>query len=42
MPQVDMIIFVFLVLWMSVFSQEPASKVVADRYAVYWNRTNPR
>ncbi|KAG7476276.1 hypothetical protein MATL_G00081260 [Megalops atlanticus] len=42
MLQVDMIIFVFLVLWMCVFSQEPASKVVADRYAVYWNRTNPR
>ncbi|KAJ8347252.1 hypothetical protein SKAU_G00286530 [Synaphobranchus kaupii] len=42
MLQVDMIIFLFLVLWMCVFSQEPASKVVADRYAVYWNRTNPR
>ncbi|KAL1268979.1 hypothetical protein QQF64_031268 [Cirrhinus molitorella] len=22
--------------------QEPSSKVMADRYAVYWNRTNPR
>ncbi|KAJ8402017.1 hypothetical protein AAFF_G00372520 [Aldrovandia affinis] len=42
MLQVEMIAFVFLALWMCVFSQEPASKVVADRYAVYWNRTNPR
>ncbi|XP_042189994.1 ephrin-A5b isoform X2 [Callorhinchus milii] len=32
---------VFLVLWMCVWSQE-SGKVVADRYAVYWNSTNPR
>ncbi|XP_048099868.1 ephrin-A5b isoform X1 [Alosa alosa] len=42
MLQVEMVIFVCLVLWMCVFSQEPSSKVMADRYAVYWNRTNPR
>ncbi|XP_036434674.1 ephrin-A5b isoform X1 [Colossoma macropomum] len=42
MLQVEMIIFVCLILWMCVFSQEPSSKVMADRYAVYWNRTNPR
>lgn len=42
MLQVEMVLFVFLVLWMCVFSQEPSSKVVADRYAVFWNRTNPR
>ncbi|KAJ8414001.1 hypothetical protein AAFF_G00065990 [Aldrovandia affinis] len=42
MLHVEMIILVFLVLGMFVFSQEPGSKVVADRYAVYWNSTNPR
>ncbi|XP_064153044.1 ephrin-A5b isoform X1 [Anguilla rostrata] len=42
MLHVEMIILVFLILWMCVFSQEPGSKVVADRYAVYWNSTNPR
>uniref|UniRef100_A0A673I1Z7 EPH-related receptor tyrosine kinase ligand 7 n=1 Tax=Sinocyclocheilus rhinocerous TaxID=307959 RepID=A0A673I1Z7_9TELE len=42
MLQVEMIIFVGVILWMCVFSQEPSSKVMADRYAVYWNRTNPR
>uniref|UniRef100_A0A8C2EBH8 Ephrin-A5b n=1 Tax=Cyprinus carpio TaxID=7962 RepID=A0A8C2EBH8_CYPCA len=42
MLQVEMIIFVGVILWMCVFSQEPSSKVTADRYAVYWNRSNPR
>uniref|UniRef100_A0A672RX37 EPH-related receptor tyrosine kinase ligand 7 n=1 Tax=Sinocyclocheilus grahami TaxID=75366 RepID=A0A672RX37_SINGR len=42
MPQVEMFYFVLISLWMSVLGLEPASKVVADRYAVYWNRTNPR
>ncbi|XP_041042495.1 ephrin-A5b isoform X2 [Carcharodon carcharias] len=37
---VEMVV-VFVVLWMCVYSQEP-SKVVADRYAVYWNNSNPR
>ncbi|XP_078252515.1 ephrin-A5b isoform X2 [Rhinoraja longicauda] len=35
------ILAVLLLLWMCVWSQEPG-KVVADRYAVYWNSTNPR
>ncbi|KTF76243.1 hypothetical protein cypCar_00034381, partial [Cyprinus carpio] len=42
MPQVEMFYFVLISLWMSVLGLEPASKVVADRYAVFWNRTNPR
>lgn len=42
MLQVEMMVFVGVILWMCVFSQEPSSKVMADRYAVYWNRTNPR
>lgn len=42
MLQVEMVLFVCLVLWMCVFSQEPSSKVVADRYAVFWNRTNTK
>lgn len=42
MPQVEMFYFVLISLWMSVLGLEPASKVVADRYAVYWNRTNAR
>ncbi|KAJ7993598.1 hypothetical protein DPEC_G00256290 [Dallia pectoralis] len=42
MLHVEMVLLVLLVLWMCVFSQEPSSKVVADRYAVFWNRTNPR
>uniref|UniRef100_A0A8C2EHH4 Ephrin-A5b n=1 Tax=Cyprinus carpio TaxID=7962 RepID=A0A8C2EHH4_CYPCA len=40
MLQVEMIIFVGVILWMCVFSQEPSSKVTADRYAVYWNRND--
>ncbi|CAI5649974.1 ephrin-A5b isoform X1 [Oreochromis niloticus] len=42
MLQVEMVVFVCLVLLMCVFSQEPSSKVVADRYAVFWNRTNTK
>ncbi|XP_012672393.1 ephrin-A5 isoform X1 [Clupea harengus] len=42
MPQLETILIVFHIFWTCVFTQEPASKVVADRYAVYWNRTNPR
>ncbi|XP_028830436.1 ephrin-A5-like [Denticeps clupeoides] len=42
MAQVEVLLFALHVLWTCVFGQEPASKVVADRYAVYWNRTNPR
>ncbi|KAM6965627.1 ephrin-A5b isoform 2-T2 [Aplochiton taeniatus] len=42
MLQGEMVLFLCLVLWMCVFSQEPSSKVVADRYAVFWNRTNPK
>uniref|UniRef100_A0A8D2ZN43 EPH-related receptor tyrosine kinase ligand 7 n=1 Tax=Scophthalmus maximus TaxID=52904 RepID=A0A8D2ZN43_SCOMX len=42
MVQVEMVLFVCLVLLMCVFSQEPSSKVVADRYAVFWNRTNTK
>uniref|UniRef100_A0A3B5PR71 EPH-related receptor tyrosine kinase ligand 7 n=1 Tax=Xiphophorus maculatus TaxID=8083 RepID=A0A3B5PR71_XIPMA len=42
MPQVDMILFLILIIGMCVFGQDPASKVVSDRYAVFWNRTNPK
>jgi len=42
MPQVEMFYFVFISLFMSVSGLDPASKIVADRFAVYWNRTNPR
>uniref|UniRef100_A0A3P9PQ66 EPH-related receptor tyrosine kinase ligand 7 n=1 Tax=Poecilia reticulata TaxID=8081 RepID=A0A3P9PQ66_POERE len=42
MLQVEMVLFVCLVLLMCVLSQEPGSKVVADRYAVFWNRTNTK
>uniref|UniRef100_A0A3B5LFK9 EPH-related receptor tyrosine kinase ligand 7 n=1 Tax=Xiphophorus couchianus TaxID=32473 RepID=A0A3B5LFK9_9TELE len=42
MPQVDMILFFILIIGMCVFGQDPASKVVSDRYAVFWNRTNPK
>ncbi|XP_067885888.1 ephrin-A5b isoform X2 [Heterodontus francisci] len=40
MINVEMVV-VFVVLWMCVWSQE-SGKVVADRYAVYWNSSNPR
>ncbi|XP_040051797.1 ephrin-A5b isoform X2 [Gasterosteus aculeatus] len=42
MLQMEMVIFLCLALLMCVFSQEPSSKVVADRYAVFWNRTNAK
>uniref|UniRef100_A0A8C2ZP15 EPH-related receptor tyrosine kinase ligand 7 n=2 Tax=Cyclopterus lumpus TaxID=8103 RepID=A0A8C2ZP15_CYCLU len=42
MLQMEMVIFLCLVLLMCVFSQEPSSKVVADRFAVFWNRTNAK
>uniref|UniRef100_A0A8C2WWG7 EPH-related receptor tyrosine kinase ligand 7 n=1 Tax=Cyclopterus lumpus TaxID=8103 RepID=A0A8C2WWG7_CYCLU len=42
MPQVEMIFFLVLVVVVCVYGQDPASKVVSDRYAVYWNRTNPK
>lgn len=43
MPQVEMILlFLTLIFAMCVYGQDPASKVVTDRYAVYWNRTNPK
>lgn len=31
-----------LISGICVHGQDPASKVVSDRYAVYWNRTNPK
>ncbi|XP_036267147.1 ephrin-A5 isoform X1 [Pipistrellus kuhlii] len=42
MPHVEMLTLLFLLLWMCVRSQDPGSKAVADRYAVYWNSSNPR
>uniref|UniRef100_A0ACB8EQI8 Uncharacterized protein n=1 Tax=Sphaerodactylus townsendi TaxID=933632 RepID=A0ACB8EQI8_9SAUR len=42
MLHVEMLTLIFLLLWMCVFGQDPGSKAVADRYAVYWNSTNPR
>ncbi|XP_061479582.1 ephrin-A5 isoform X1 [Rhineura floridana] len=42
MLHVEVLTLVFLVLWMCVFCQDPSSKTVADRYAVYWNSSNPR
>ncbi|KAI4570145.1 hypothetical protein MJT46_007439 [Ovis ammon polii x Ovis aries] len=37
-----MLTLLLLALWMCVCSQDPGSKAVADRYAVYWNSSNPR
>ncbi|CAL8405922.1 unnamed protein product [Arctogadus glacialis] len=42
MLQVAMFLLLFLFIRMCVYAQDPASKVVTDRYAVFWNRTNPR
>ncbi|XP_078531582.1 ephrin-A5 isoform X1 [Lissotriton helveticus] len=42
MPHVDMLALILLLLWMCVRSQDPGAKAVADRYAVYWNSSNPR
>ncbi|KAI4584609.1 hypothetical protein MJG53_007888 [Ovis ammon polii x Ovis aries] len=36
-----MLTLLLLALWMCVCSQDPGSKAVADRYAVYWNSSNP-
>ncbi|CAB1455465.1 unnamed protein product [Pleuronectes platessa] len=42
MPQVDMLLSLLLLfIGVCVHGQDPASKVVSDRYAVNWNRTNP-
>ncbi|XP_060791918.1 ephrin-A5 isoform X2 [Neoarius graeffei] len=42
MAPVGMLLIGAVLLWVSVLGEEPAAKAVADRYAVYWNRTNPR
>lgn len=42
MLQVETILFLIFVIGMCVCGQDPASRLVSDRYAVYWNRTNPR
>lgn len=42
MLHVEMLTLLFLLLWLSACSQDPGSKAVADRYAVYWNSSNPR
>ncbi|XP_069082382.1 ephrin-A5 isoform X2 [Pleurodeles waltl] len=42
MPHVDMLALILLLFWMCVRSQDPGAKAVADRYAVYWNSSNPR
>ncbi|CAN0332046.1 unnamed protein product [Bubo scandiacus] len=42
MPHVEMMLLAAAALWVCVRGQEPGAKAVADRYAVYWNSTNPR
>lgn len=42
MPHVEMLLLAAAALWVCVRGQEPGAKAVADRYAVYWNSTNPR
>ncbi|TNN23878.1 Ephrin-A5 [Liparis tanakae] len=43
MPQVDMLLcLVYAAVLVCAYGQDPASKVVSDRFAVYWNRTNPK
>ena len=42
MLHVQMLTLLFPVLWTCVSSQDPGSKAVADRYAVYWNSSTPR
>uniref|UniRef100_A0A672JPP0 EPH-related receptor tyrosine kinase ligand 7 n=1 Tax=Salarias fasciatus TaxID=181472 RepID=A0A672JPP0_SALFA len=42
MPQVELLLLLILLIGMCVYGQDPASKVVSDRYAVFWNRTNPK
>lgn len=43
MPHVEMLLLLAAAaLWVRVCGQEPGAKAVADRYAVYWNSSNPR
>uniref|UniRef100_A0A8C6M1Z8 EPH-related receptor tyrosine kinase ligand 7 n=1 Tax=Nothobranchius furzeri TaxID=105023 RepID=A0A8C6M1Z8_NOTFU len=42
MPQVETVLVLILLVGMCAYGQDPASKVVSDRYAVFWNRTNPK
>lgn len=42
MAPVGMLLIGAVLLWVSVLGEDPAAKSVADRFAVYWNRTNPR
>lgn len=42
MLHVEMLLLAVAALWVCVRGQEPGAKAVADRYAVYWNSTNPR
>lgn len=42
MPHVEMLLLAAAALWVCVRGQEPGAKAVADRYAVYWNSSNPR
>ncbi|XP_043920212.1 ephrin-A5 isoform X2 [Protopterus annectens] len=42
MLQLEMLTLVLVLLWTCVFSNDPGSKVVADRFAVYWNSSNTR
>ncbi|XP_038632700.1 ephrin-A5-like isoform X3 [Scyliorhinus canicula] len=41
MMNVELAVLLFLALWVCVWTED-SGKVVADRYAVYWNSTNPR
>ncbi|XP_078054827.1 ephrin-A5-like isoform X1 [Mustelus asterias] len=41
MMNVEVAVLLFLALWVCVWTED-SGKVVADRYAVYWNSTNPR
>lgn len=42
MPQVGTVLVLVLSVGMCARGQDPGSKVVSDRYAVFWNRTNPK
>ncbi|KAM6105278.1 ephrin-A5 isoform 2-T2 [Pterocles gutturalis] len=42
MPHVEVLMLAAAALWVCVRGQEPGAKAVADRYAVYWNSSNPR
>uniref|UniRef100_A0A3B3SG61 EPH-related receptor tyrosine kinase ligand 7 n=1 Tax=Paramormyrops kingsleyae TaxID=1676925 RepID=A0A3B3SG61_9TELE len=41
-PLPDLSLSVLLLILMCVLSRELSTQAVADRYAVYWNRSNPR